>query len=142
MLLLTIPRRLKLWLVGIVSGTLAVAIAFGLGFYRGRTEVEDLKKQQETALANMRAGESKVAKLEARRRLHLAIVAVDDRNFGIAQRELEEAAKALAASHPAAGSEIEKLKTQLSSAKLVATEDLGVQRLRILAWANALDKQL
>ena len=101
------------------------------------TAADKLREQTNVELAHERA---KVSRLEARRRLHLALLALDDRNFGIAQGELSAAAALLARGPSESGSELEKLTRDIVAARLVATEDVAVQRQRLLDWARRFDR--
>jgi hypothetical protein len=81
-----------------------------------------------------------IQRLEARRRLHLALIAVEARNFGIAQGHLDAAAALLAQGSAGAPAGFERLQSDLRATRLVATEDLGVQRQRILDWVRRFDE--
>jgi hypothetical protein len=80
----------------------------------------------------------KVARLEARRRLHLATIALEDRNFGIAQEHVGVARTFLVAAKGGDG-DVQKLATDLDAFKVVATEDVGEQRKALLAFCKRLD---
>jgi hypothetical protein len=135
----------------ILLGILVIAVlaAYGLGGWQERraalsvhqsftSDVERLQMQ----VADLRG---EVLTLEARRQLHIALMALDRRNFGTAQRYLVAAGKDLASIKRApAGSDpavLSRLAQELQSARLVATEDFGRHRDRILGWVNELDGQ-
>ena len=134
--------------VAIVGGVAlaTLATAYGVGRLQGAANTRaaderaqgevDKREQTEGALASEKA---RVQRLEARRRLHLALLALDDRNFGIAQEHVTAAGKLLTASAPEKDSELSKLASEITSEKLVATEDLGVQRGRLVGWARRMD---
>lgn len=99
-------------------------------------EAEQARKATEVNLADER---NTIKKLEARRHLHLALLALDRRNFGIAQDHIEQAARLLAG-HVAG--ELENVRAALASMKLLATEDLETQRSKILSLVERFDKTL
>ena len=80
----------------------------------------------------------KVARLEGRRRLHLALVALEDRNFGIAQEQLG-AARTSFVGASGADPELAKIATELEAYKVVATDDVGEQRKKLLDWCRRVD---
>jgi hypothetical protein len=137
-------RRAKGLLIGIGIGLLVTLGAYGFGRFQGLRATNQAEQRVgaaeqkaaglETALASKQAD---LLRFEARRKLHLASIALDDRNFGIAQQHVAAAGRLLTKSGTAGG-----LAMELSNAKLVVTEDVGVQRGRVLAWARKLDAAL
>jgi hypothetical protein len=67
-----------------------------------------------------------------------ALVALDARNFGIAQQRLKEAGQKLAATR-VTGALLE-LGKELDTYRLLATEDLGSQRQKLLELIAAFDQ--
>lgn len=127
----------------------AAALAYGVGRFQGGgkiAEAEERASAAAAASASAVAGSrvvadierGKVARLEARRRLHLAMIALEDRNFGIAQEHVG-AANAFLSSAKGADPEVQKLATDLGAFKIVATEDVGDQRKALLSFCKRLD---
>jgi hypothetical protein len=73
-------------------------------------------------------------------------MALDQRNFGTAQKYLAAAGRKLAAVRtPPAGTDaaiLIRLSTELRAAQLKATEEVAQHRKRILVWVRELDQQL
>jgi hypothetical protein len=136
-------------LIGAGVGLVLLAVTYGVGRYQGaqtagaadhRAEAADGERAKtEATLSSERA---RATQLEARRRLHLALMALDARNFGIAQEHVTEAGKLIQKSAPAKDSELAKLGDELATTRLVATEDLGSQRSKLLAWTQRFDSAL
>lgn len=135
--------------IGVSAAVVAIGVAWGIGRFQGNAKVEEAERRASAAAsasasavaASSVAAEverGKVARLEARRRLHLAIIALEDRNFGIAQEHVA-AAKAFLLAAKGGDPEVQKLATDLDAFKVVATEDVGDQRKAILAFCKRLD---
>jgi hypothetical protein len=77
---------------------------------------------------------------EARRQMHLALLALDERNFGIAQQHLRGASEQLNASSPA--SDLQTLARQIGDTSLIAAGNYGGQRLQVIELARRLDALL
>lgn len=133
---------------------LAVMIfAAGASYVAGRVQTSSLidAAEKEAATAEQRAATrgSEVAQLhqlllryESRRKLHLVLIALEERNFGIAKEHQATAALLLQESEPPAGSELSKLHDAMVKYQLVASEDLSGQRAAIQAWVKRLDEEL
>ncbi len=128
-------------------GVLALAVAYTVGRVQtashvteAKHQVEQIDKSQKQTKGQLDSEKSLVDQLEARRRLHLALLAMDQRNFGIADQHMRAAAKLLGESQPAAGSDLSKLQQKVQSFKLVATEDLAGQRQKILDMVHSFDE--
>lgn len=129
-------------IVGIVL--LLIGIAYGVGRFQthsavGTAEenarsVTEESQRKDAALAEQRQA---VARLEARRRLHLAVIAMDERNFGTAQQHLDVAGKIL--NESAKGTPVGELAKPILTNRLHATEDLGAQRQQVLQWVKRFD---
>lgn len=135
--------------LGVSAAIVAVGVAYGVGRFQGNAKVDDAERRANAAasasasavasssiVADVERG--KVSRLEARRRLHLAIIALEDRNFGIAQEHVG-AARAFLATAKGGDPEVQKLATDLEAFKVVATEDVGDQRKALLAFCKRLD---
>lgn len=138
--------RLKRILVGLGAFLACIGIAYGAGRVQTQAQVHaaeqhanDLDAKRLAALHDLRAEHQKVQQLDARRHLHLSLLALEERNFGIAQSELAQSGKLLLDSAPAPNSDLGKLALEIQKHKLVATEDLSAQRQKLVGWARALD---
>lgn len=138
--------------IGVGVALLAVGAAYGAGRFQGAAQVDEADRRASAAssasanaVASTRVAldieRGKVSRLEGRRRLHLALLALEERNFGIAQEQLATARKELAG---AAGSdnELTKITAELDAFKVVATDDVGAQRTKLLDWCRRLDATL
>ena len=146
----TVVVRRKTLVISTLVALGSVGVAYGVGRLQGTVEVRrveakaatDVKQEGEetnklrTELASTRM---KLLRLEARRELHKALLALDQRNFGIAQQHVELSGKLLDSSHPSDG-ELARLAKAIAGKKLIATEDLAAQRRELLAWANRFDE--
>jgi hypothetical protein len=134
------PSKAKRILLGAAAFILSVGVAYGVGRFQLASQVRDAEARTQAAEEKLRSEQQKVTSLQARRHLHLALLAVDERNFGIAQKELEQAGRLLGGA--SAQPEHAKLAADIQRHKLIATEDLGAQRQKLLALTRALDALL
>ncbi|HLV65702.1 MAG TPA: hypothetical protein VKY73_07805 [Polyangiaceae bacterium] len=133
-------------LIGAGVGIALLLGAYVFGRVQAQSEIDSAKQQTQAAEARAE-NERKIsaglrrdmARLEARRQLHLALLALDERNFGTAQQHLRAGAKLLSEDGSAPLGEIGK---RIAEKQLVATEDVGDQRAQILAAIRTLDEQL
>lgn len=127
--------------------------AAGAAYVTGRLQTSSMidAAEKETATAEQKVTEQQAAasqltqlllRYEARRQLHLVLIALEERNFGIAKEHQSKAATLLQESAPAAGSELAKLHEAMQKYQLVAREDLSAERAVIQTWAKRLDEQL
>jgi hypothetical protein len=135
--------------IGVGVALACSAAAYGVGRFQGAAKVSEADARANAASsASVNAVSStkmaleiergKVARLEGRRRLHLAIVALDDRNFGIVQEQLT-AARTSFVGATGADPELSKLAAELEAYKIVATDDIGEQRKKLLDWCRRVD---
>jgi hypothetical protein len=122
-----------------------LGLAYGAGWLRvsGKVAVADDAARAAAASASARQveltrTEQRLAVLEARRHLDLAELALDARNFGTAEKYLHAAGALLGGEGHA--QELSALGRTLASAHLVATEDLGADRLRVAGWIRRFDE--
>lgn len=132
-------------LILIALFVLALAVAYTVGRVQtashitaAKHQVEQIGKSQKQTKSQLDSEKALVDQLEARRRLHMALLAMDQRNFGIADQDMNAAAKLLARSKPAG--DLAKLQQQVAGFKLVATEDLAGQRQKILDMVHRFDQ--
>lgn len=136
--------RAKRVLVYVGLGLIALGGAYAAGRLQTQGDVDKAEeKTRERAAAEaeqvkLREQESaRVRELEGRRQLALALVALDERNFGTAQGHLAKAGALFAESKGDAG--IEELARNTGSYKLVATDDIGAQRKLLMDWTRKFD---
>jgi hypothetical protein len=139
--------RWKKWAIlgGVVIG--ALLASYVTGRLQTAARISEAEGQAAEAASATRAGAAeaqgllaRVGRLESRRRIHLALMALDDSNFGIAQGHLGEAGALLAKTEASADTDLGKLGTALRGVKLVPTADQGAQRKQILDYARRFDE--
>lgn len=146
-----VHSRRRTWLIAAGSVLAALLLAYGIGRLQGAAQLDEVEAKAERALeteqqassklqAELEAERSRASRLESRRRLHLALLALDERNFGTAQAQLAGAARLLEKSRLETGSDLDKLKAQLAGYKLVAGEDVGQQRDYLLGLTRRFDQ--
>lgn len=145
------PPRSRAILAFGVGVVLAILLAYVVGRLQSSAKIDEIEANRERAIeaeqqtsaklqADLAAERSHSGRLEARRSLHLALSALDDRNFGIAETQLKNAANLLERSKLEPGSELEKLKSGIAAYKLAVSEDLGAQRTQLLGWIKKFDQ--
>ncbi len=136
--------------IAIGVGLVALAAAYGVGRLQTAGRVDDAERRAsaaasasatavDVARANLDVCRGNVTRLEARRQLDLALIALEERNFGIAQERLESSRAFLAATK-GGDPELAKLAGEIEATKLVAAEDLGDQRKKLLGLLKRLDE--
>lgn len=136
--------------IGVVVAVAVAGAAYGVGRLQGNAKIDAAESRAAAAgsasasavtnanvLVDIERG--KVARLEARRRLHLAIVALDDKNFGIADDHLAAARGHLAAAK-GKDPELQKLGTEIDGYKIPTADDVAEPRKKILEWCKRLDE--
>ena len=139
--------RAKRWLLVVASVLLLILAAYVAGRLQTAAKIEDAESRVERAQSGQQqqadetqSAQAVVMRLESRRRLHLALVAMEERNFGIAQQHLSAAGGLLAKAEPSTDSELGRLGAAIRKHKLVATEDVGAQRRKVLGWVRTFDE--
>lgn len=139
------PSKAKRILLFVGLGLVALGAAYGAGFLTQHLklgEAEELAgtKDQETQKAKRDVDQerAKVMRLEARRHLHLALLDMEARNFGMAQEHATQAGALLVASAPEG--EMKQLAQEVKAFRLTASEDQSSDRKTILGFAEKLDK--
>lgn len=136
--------------IGVVVALVGIGAAYGVGRYQGNVLVKDAEARaaaaasgstSAVALASVSADieRGKVARLEARRRLHLAMIALDEKNFGIANDHVAAARAHLLAAE-GSDNELGKLAGELEQMKIVAADDVTEPRNKLLAWIKRIDE--
>ncbi|MBN1608328.1 MAG: hypothetical protein JW940_16985 [Polyangiaceae bacterium] len=145
----TIVIRRKSLVIAFLVSVACIAVAYGVGRLQGAVHISDLEakaaeatKQSEskarTLQTDLAASRQKLLQLEASRQLYLSLVALDQRNFGIAQEHIQKSSKFLVRSGPPAGGALAQLAKAMLESNLVATENISTQRDQVLRWATAL----
>ena len=138
------PSRTKRGLVYTGLALAALGGAYGGGRLQTQSDVDKAEERtRERAAAEAEQvklreqATQKVRELEGRRQLSLALVALDERNFGTAQTHLAKAGSLFAESKGDAG--LEELARNVASYKLVATDDVAAQRKLLSDWTRKFD---
>jgi hypothetical protein len=136
--------RFKKLLWSLLVVVLGLGGAYFLGWFQTRTQVTALDRQLASAHESLASVEERVesqrqqlTELEARRRIHLAIINFDQNNFGTAQAELRAAATLLEATP--GNVELAALARSLRMLELAPSLDLGAQRGALLQLAAKFD---
>ena len=127
-----------------------IGASYGVGRLQGMLEVTQIqsKAAQHSKLqaaqtsklqTELSSAHVKLRQLEARRQLHMALMALEQRNFGIAQQRVKQSGQLLVDSRPPSDGELARLARAMAAKKLVATENLATQRRELLAWADKID---
>jgi ABC-type branched-subunit amino acid transport system ATPase component len=95
-----------------------------------------VRRTLETSLEIERA---RAERLEARRALDRALLALDERNFGTAQSELE-AAQGILRGVKGGDPGLLELATEVSATRLVASEEVASQRTKLLGFVRRFDE--
>lgn len=136
------PRKRALILIVGTAIVVSMAYLSGLRTSTGRLreknqELTRLKTQVDVARSDVTRRDATIRHLEARRQLHLSLIALDERNFGIAQGHLNAAAILLG--NAGGGEAFTNLTRQIRATNLVAAADFAEQRQQILEFARRLD---
>ena len=133
--------RFKRALIVLLVVAASVGIAYGAGRLQTSSAIDAAEQNASKAAEARTAAEAKLlaveSRLEARRRLHLALLQLEERNFGTAEQHLSAAAALLAKSKPEG--ELEQLRGELASARLKASDDVAAQRTKIAGWISRFD---
>lgn len=140
----------------LIIGTLFVlSMAYGSGMRAQKRIVDSINEERKIAERDLRqaAGSLQVRlvllrQLEARRLMHAALLELDRRNFGTAQGSLnqavallKEAGEAIATTQ-AVAPDLASVASGLAEVQLVASEDFGVQRGRVVALSEEADAKI
>ncbi|MFW5924709.1 MAG: hypothetical protein ACOCV4_01010 [Myxococcota bacterium] len=143
-------KNVKTVLIPIVVVLVAAGIAYAAGRWQGgqkvkavEAELTETRKQLESDLTETRSqlteckqGESR---LEARRRIHMAIEELDALNFGHAQEHLDEAGNVLAGA-ATGDAELGELAKELKAIDIEPSGQLDQQRNHIRRLADQFDQ--
>lgn len=144
----------KAILIGLGVFVLIAAVLYYVGMTQGRKELSTQKTHYEQQIdqSNQTLKNSQAELAQARNRNHLmqarialyrTTMDLDQRNFGIASRRLDEAADALGQiGNASSGIDLEKvsaLKESIEASDFTVATDLESQRSRVLEFAAELD---
>lgn len=116
-------------LIKLAVAAALLGIAYGVGRFQAGVERGVIESIQ-----------ARATHLEARRQLHLALMALEDRNFGTAQKTLTQAGSLLAQHEPS--DELQALSNEVGGYKLKAGEDISTERQKLMAWIVRFDELL
>lgn len=152
-------RAVRTWIL--IIGTLFVlAMAYGSGMRGQVKKLQAVNEERKVDGQDLRLSHGGLLlrrvllqQMEARRQADLALLELDNRNFGTAQEHLTQAvallntAREAAASAAAEGEAVTVPETgdaadRLSAIKLTAGDDTGAQRTQILGVMQQLDRSL
>ena len=150
---IVVPRRPGL-IVALVCGAVGLlGVAYLVGRWEGQGEA-DRARQAVASLEQGRAEQTKqlqgtidrlrvrVERLEARRALHRAVLALEDDNFGIARSEVAEAVSALQKTSPVEGSDLARVARDLGNVELSVAAGAASGRVALEELARRLDVAL
>src|SRR5262249_48223035 len=136
----------------LVVGTLIVlAFAYGSGMRRQLKVIQAVNEQRKLTEQNYRTAQRELRlrlavaqQLEARRRLDLALVELDKRNFGAAQENVRPAADLLNAAKRANANtpDLSEIAASLGAMNLVSATDVASARLPLVEVARRMDGAL
>ena len=140
---LAAPQRKSRWRRNLRISLMLVAthaLVWGIGRGQGWWTTRAVEEKADHLLKDGQVSKDLLLRFEARRLLGQAQDALDARNFGIAQQQVQLASRLLASSHPS--TELSPLSESLAKYQPVVTQDLAGQRQQIATWIGQLDAQL
>ncbi|HEX9619258.1 MAG TPA: hypothetical protein VF989_03920 [Polyangiaceae bacterium] len=139
--------RLKQVTIATAGAAVALGAAYGVGRLQASKSIDAAEERTAEAVSSREAEtrrreleRSALLELEARRRLSLCLIALDERNFGEAQAHLDAAAALLDKAGAGDQGPLAELKRKAGEFKLIATDNLGPQRQRVLNWMRNFDE--
>lgn len=140
---LAVPRRASRWRRVLRISFLMLlthVAAWGVGRGQGWLATGAVEKNLDRTLTDSQALKDLLIRFEALRRLGRAQEALDARNFGIAQAQVQLACRMIRASHPTA--ELSSLSGALAEYQPAVTQDLAGQHQQLAGWIGQLDALL
>jgi hypothetical protein len=133
--------------IGVAAVAVALGAAYGTGRYQGMLTTDAAEKrasereiEKKRATGEFDAQRDRALRLEARRRLDLALRSVEERNFGVAEQHLAKAKVLIGRAKGDAA--LDKLAADIGEAKLPATDDLASTRDKLRGYLVAFDAAL
>ena len=139
------PSKRRIWPVALVLSLVSLLAAYAVGraqgadrLARAEQRADAAEREHDVTGQSLREAQRRIRGLEARRALHLSLLALDKRNFGIAQEQIVRASQLLLDE----GGEWQGVGSELDGLKLQASDDLETQRKRLLELVANLDVAL
>jgi len=135
----------------IVGSVILLAMVYGSGMRSQVKKLQAINEQRKLAEQNYRAAQRDLhlrlavaQQLEARRRLDLALVELDKRNFGAAHENVRTAADLLNAAQKANANtpDLSGIPSELGAMNLVSATDVATARMPLVEAARRMDKAL
>lgn len=127
------------WAILILGSLIVLAMAYGTGLRQSTSKLRNTNEQLRAARADVAGRDTAIRQLEARRQLHLALLALDQRNFGIAQSRLNAAAILLNNAGQGQTGGLADLAQRIRATRVVAAADFAGQREQVLESVQQLD---
>lgn len=139
--------KFKKILIGIVIATIAGAVLYGAGWWQGRSQFasddEPLKRELQQTKEQLITERNRTYLMEARGDLYDVTVNLDERNFGMANTRLQEAAAALGKVEDTDDnlniSKIQELQQAVAKKNINVAVNLEQQRNTVLSYINVLN---
>ncbi|MEM6753702.1 MAG: hypothetical protein AAF630_12090 [Cyanobacteria bacterium P01_C01_bin.38] len=139
--------KLKKILIGIVIATITGAALYGAGWWQGRSQFsssdEPIKRELQQTKELLNTATNRSYLMEARGDLYDVTVNLDERNFGMANTRLQEAAAALGKVEDDGNlniSKIQELQQAIAKKNINVAVNLEQQRNTVLSYINLLNK--
>jgi hypothetical protein len=140
--------KFKKILIGIVIATIAGVALYGAGWWQGRSQFssddQPIKRELEQTKESLNTATNRAYLMEARGDLYDVTVNLDERNFGMANTRLQEAAAALGRVEDTDAnlniSKIQELQEAIAKKNINVAVNLEQQRNTVLSYINVLNK--
>ncbi|MEO0684925.1 MAG: hypothetical protein AAFY76_07725 [Cyanobacteria bacterium J06649_11] len=140
--------QFKKVLIGIVIAIIAGAALYGAGWFQARSQFssddEEIKQELQQVKEQLITERNRTYLMEARGDLYDVTVNLDERNFGMANTRLQEAAAALGKVEDADSnlniSKIQELQQAVAKKNINVAVNLEQQRNTVLSYINVLNK--
>ncbi len=133
----------KRWLL-LAIGVGSVALAYGVGRFQGALALTEVDQQHAVARAawqtSLAACETDRGLLAARRNLSLVALALDRRNFGVAESHRRDALLAFEQPSVRGVTAVAELATTVRALDLAVDPDPGAKRQQVIGVSEALDR--
>ncbi len=139
---------LKKILISIVIATITGGVLYGVGWWQGRSHFssddDQIKLELKQTKEQLNIAINRAYLMEARSDLYDSTVNLDQRNFGVANTRLQEAAAALGKVEDANGTlninKIKELQKAIAKQNINVAVNLEQQRNIVLSYINVLNK--
>ncbi len=140
--------KFKKILIGVVIATIAGATLYGAGWFQARSQFssgdEEINRELQQTKELLNTSTNRAYLMEARGDLYDTTVNLDERNFGMANTRLQEAAAALGKIKDGEGnlniSKIQELQKAVAKKNINVAVNLEQQRNTVLSYINVLNK--